>query len=95
MADPKGHKLIVNLSAAQARRRLKGFGHGVRKVQSAGRSQAMIIHTAEGKNLRELKSLFADVECSSSEPGVSEPIENLRNQDSTFPDCPRGPATPE
>jgi hypothetical protein len=61
MADPKGHRMIVNLSAAQARRRLKGFGHGVRKVQSGGRNQATIIHTAEGKNLRELQALFADV----------------------------------
>ena len=26
-----------------------GFGHGVRKVQSAGRNQAVIIHTATGR----------------------------------------------
>jgi hypothetical protein len=32
MPDPKGNKLFVNLGASQARRRIKGFGHGVRKV---------------------------------------------------------------
>ena len=40
MPDFKGERIYVNLSASQARRRLKGFGHGVRKVQSAGRNQA-------------------------------------------------------
>jgi DNA transformation protein len=79
MADPKGHKLLVNVSAAQAKRRLKGFGHGVRKVQSAGRNQAVIIHTAEGKNLRELQAKFADVGYAAAGAGLSEPIENLRN----------------
>jgi hypothetical protein len=54
MADPEGDKLCVNLSASQTRRRLKGFGHGVRKVQSAGRNQATIIHTAIGRHLEEL-----------------------------------------
>jgi len=38
MADPKGDKLYVNVSALQTRRRLRGFGHGVRKVQSAGKT---------------------------------------------------------
>ncbi len=61
MADPKGFRLYVNLGASQTRRRLKGFGHGVRKVQSAGRHQSMIIHTATGKHLEELEALFADV----------------------------------
>ena len=61
MPDPKGDKLLVNLGASQARRRLKGFGHGVRKVQSAGRGQAVIIHTATGQHLRELEAQFADV----------------------------------
>ncbi len=79
MADPKGYLLYVNLSAAQSRRRLKGFGHGVRKVQSAGRNQAVIIHTATGKNLAELEAKFADVGCSTAKDARSEPIENLRN----------------
>lgn len=65
MPDPKGDRLIVNLGAAQARRRLKGFGCGVKKVQTGGTKQAVIIHTARGRNLQALKKLFADVGCSS------------------------------
>jgi hypothetical protein len=61
MADPKGDKLLVNLGASQTRCRLKGFGHGVRKVQSAGSHQAIIIHTATGRHLEELQAKFADV----------------------------------
>jgi DNA transformation protein and related proteins len=79
MPDLKGHKLFVNLAASQVRRRLKGFGHGVRKVQSAGRNQAVIVHTATGKNLAELQAKFADVGFSATEHDLSEPIENLRN----------------
>ena len=52
MADPKNAKLFVNLGASQARRRLKGFGHGVLKVEAAGNNQAVIIHTATGRYLR-------------------------------------------
>lgn len=72
MPDLKGDKLFVNLGASQVRRRLKGFGHGVRKVQSAGKNQAIIIHTATGRHLQELESKFADVGFSS---GGSEPDE--------------------
>ena len=79
MADPKGDPLFVNLSAAQTRRRLKGFGHGVRKVHSAGKNQAVIIHTATDRHLEELKAKFDDVGYSTSETDLSEPIENLRN----------------
>ena len=63
MADPKGDRLYVNLAASQVRQRLKGFGHGVRKVQSAGRKRAVIIHSATGLHLAELEAIFADVEC--------------------------------
>jgi DNA transformation protein len=63
MPDPKGDKLFVNLGASQVRRRLKGFGHGVRKVQTAGRDRAVIIHTATGRHLHELEAKFADVGC--------------------------------
>ena len=35
MNEVKGDKLWVNLGASQTRRRLKGFGHGVRKVVGA------------------------------------------------------------
>ena len=79
MADPHGDKLYVNLGASQARRRLKGFGHGVRKVQTAGRNRAVILHTATGRHLDRLKSQFTDVGCSVSEGGLEEPIERLPN----------------
>lgn len=86
MADPKGDKLLVNVGASQARRRLKGFGHGVRKVQSAGRNQALIIHTATGQHLAELESKFTDVGFSSTEVSLSEPVANLRNLGATSAD---------
>lgn len=79
MADPKGDKLLVNVAASEARRRLKGFGHGVRKIQSAGRNQALIIHTATERHLAELEAKFADVGFSTSEESLSEPVANLRN----------------
>jgi len=79
MADPHGDKLFVNLGASQTRRRLKGFGHGVRKVQSAGRNQAVIIHTATGRHLQELENKFADVGHSRSGSDLGEPVENLLN----------------
>ena len=79
MAEPKGYKLFVNLGASQTRRRLKGFGHGVRKVQTAGRNQAVIIHTATGGHLRELEAKFADVGFSGTESDLGRPIENLKN----------------
>jgi hypothetical protein len=71
MADPKGQKLFVNLSASQTRKRLKGFGHGVRKIQSAGKNQAVVIHTATGQHLEELRAQFADV-------GVSDTLHQAR-----------------
>jgi hypothetical protein len=61
MNQLKGYRLYVRLSAAQTRRRLRGHGFGVRKVHSAGRCQAVIIHTATGQHLRELEMLFRDV----------------------------------
>jgi DNA transformation protein len=79
MADPNGDKLYVNLGASQTRRRLKGFGHGVCKVQSASRNQAVVIHTATGRHLKELEAKFADVGFSTAERNLSEPIDNLRN----------------
>lgn len=79
MTTPKGATLFVNLGASQARKRLRGFGHGVKKVLSAGRNQAVLIHTATGQHLEELAALFADVGCAQRENELSEPIENLRN----------------
>lgn len=60
MKEFKGDRLYVNLGASQTRRRLKGYGFGVKKVESAGKNQAVIIHTATGQHLRELERLFAD-----------------------------------
>lgn len=79
MSAPKGFHLYANLSAARTKLRLKGFGHGVRKVHSAGKNRAVIIHTATDRHLEELESLFADVGCAASEDELSAPIENLRN----------------
>lgn len=67
MSDPKGFFLYVNLSAANTRRRLKSFGHGVRKIQSAGKDRACVIHTATGKSFEELQKKFTDVGCASRE----------------------------
>ena len=39
MADPSNTKLFVNLGASQVRRRLKGFGYGVCKVETAGKKK--------------------------------------------------------
>lgn len=79
MSTPRGDTLFVNVSAAEARRRLKGFGHGVRKIRSAGRNRAMIIHTATGDHLRDLQNQFADAGFATTEADSSEPVDNLRN----------------
>ena len=67
-------KLFVNLGASQTRRRLKGFGHGVRKVETAGSNKAVIVHTATGQHLRQLQAKFADVGYSETEIVVAEAI---------------------
>ncbi len=61
----KGERLYIEMSASQVRQRLRGYGFGVRKVQSAGIHRAVVIHTATGQHLRELESLFEDVKSSS------------------------------
>jgi hypothetical protein len=63
----KTDRLYVALGASQVRRRLKGHGFGVRKVETAGKNRAVIIHTATGEHLRQLESLFHDVIESKSE----------------------------
>ena len=80
MPELKGDKLFVNLGASQTRRRLKGFGHGVRKVQTAGRNKAVIIHTATGRHLTELEAKFADVGFSSADEPPSDFAENPPNR---------------
>jgi hypothetical protein len=79
MGEPKGARLYVNLGSSQTKRRLKGFGHGVRQVQSAGRNRAVIVHTATGRHLLELEAKFADVGCASQEAALDQPPGNLRN----------------
>ena len=79
MKEFKGDRLYVNLGASQVRRRLKGYGFGVKKIESAGKNQAVIIHTATGQHLRELERLFADASPCQSSDQLGRPIENLRN----------------
>ena len=61
MSYIKGERLYVELNPSQVRRRLKGHGFGVRRVESAGTHRAVIIHTATGEHLRALEALFRDV----------------------------------
>ncbi len=69
------HTLIVNMSASQARKRLKGHGFGVRKVEAIDRLQAAVFHTATGDHCRALEALFSDVieTDSSNDFGTSDP----------------------
>ena len=57
----RSYKLYVSLGASQTRKRLKGHGYGVRRVETAGTGQAVIVHTATGAHLDRLRALFADV----------------------------------
>lgn len=75
MGEPKGYKLFVNLGASQTRRRLKSFGHGVRKIQTDGKDRAVVIHTATGRHLAELVSKFADVGSSTVSGELDRPLE--------------------
>jgi len=77
MKHYKGFRLYIGLGPSKVRRRLKGHGFGVKKVQSAGRNQAVIIHTATGEHLRQLKQLFADVSVSESEAEIGGPLEHV------------------
>ena len=76
-------KLFINLSASQTRKRLKGHGFGVKRVESAGRHQAIVYHTATGQHLRELQLLFADVQCSTAAEQLEPPLETMRNLGAT------------
>ena len=77
MSDPKGNRLYISLSASQVRRRLKGFGHGVKKIQSAGKNRAVVIHTATGQHLEELEAVFGDVTFSTSEDELGTDVEEV------------------
>jgi hypothetical protein len=61
MTEIKGDRLYVNLSANQTRRRLKGYGFGIKKIYSDGKDRAVIIHTATGQHRDELHALLSDV----------------------------------
>ena len=73
------YTLYVNLSASQVRKRLKGYGFGVKDIQASDRNQALIIHTATGDHLRDLQALFSDTASSSSSDELQTPLENLPN----------------
>jgi hypothetical protein len=70
MSYIKGERLYVELNPSQVRRRLKGHGFGVRRVESAGTHRSVIIHTATGEHLRALEALFRGV---MPPPGASMP----------------------
>lgn len=55
------YRLFVNLGASQTRKRLKGHGFGVKRVETAGNGRAVITHTATGRHLEELRALLSDV----------------------------------
>ena len=74
MTKADTHKLYVNLSASQTRKRLKGHGFGVRRVEAVGRNQSVIFHTATGAHLRAIESLLADVMSSA----LQEEEENIK-----------------
>ncbi len=80
MKDYKGQRLYIALGPSQVRRRLKGHGFGVKTVQSVGRNLAVIVHTATGDHLRQLKQLFADVRVAESEAQLSDPHWQSVNQ---------------
>ena len=73
MTKTTTYTLYVNLSASQTRKRLKGHGFGVKKVEAADRNQAVIIHTATREHLSDLEALFADVMSSESGEGLRHP----------------------
>lgn len=59
MPPINGQRLLVNLGASQVRKRLKGHGWGVRQIQSVGKQQSVVIHTATGTHLQRLVELLA------------------------------------
>ena len=79
MSPSPPHKLFISLSASQTRKRLKGHGFGVRRVEATDRNQSVIFHTATGQHLRELQALFSDVATATSLNELETPIEQLKN----------------
>ena len=63
MPDPKGSRLYVNLGPSQVKRRLKGFGHGVKKGTECRAKPGRHYPTATGRHLEKscgpsLRTLF-------------------------------------
>lgn len=79
MPQINGHRLLVNLGASQVRKRLKGHGWGVRQIQSVGKQQSVVIHTATGTHLQNLVELLT--------PYAQVPIPD-------FPEEPEAPEPP-
>ena len=65
-------RLLINLGASRARKRLKGHGFGVKRIETAGKGRAVITHTATGRHLDELRALLSDVIDVASEETASE-----------------------
>lgn len=79
MNKPLVARLYVNLSASQTRKRLKGRGLGVKRIEAEGRNQAVVSHTATGSHLDALCLLLEDVLLDGSPRSDHQPIENMRN----------------
>jgi hypothetical protein len=82
MTKTTTYALYVNLSASQTRKRLKGYGFGVKKVEATDRNQSVIVHTATREHLQELESLFADVMPSTPKDESDTAVEEMRNLES-------------
>ena len=76
MPRTETYALHVKLSASQTRKRLKGHGFGVKRVEATDRNQAMVTHTATGDHLQQLELLFADVLFSTAPADRNEAVES-------------------
>ncbi len=79
MAKVSSANLYINLSASQVRKLLKGRGFGVQRVEAAGRTQSVVIHTATGQHRRDLESLLANATRGAATPEPATPVNELRN----------------
>jgi len=72
--------LFVELSVAQARQRLDGLELDVIRVQSAGIYKAVIVHKAEGQQLKNLEQLFEEFVEAKASNGEREEAENSTDE---------------
>lgn len=75
MANSESGTLYVRLSASEVRRRLKGHGLGVQRVESAGKQRAVIFHSATGLHLRQLRAFFQGLIEPSAHAGNNENLD--------------------